>query len=914
MRPSLLSLLGVVTLAASVARGQIVDDFGGEGWRQSTSTPGEMSIERGKLHLKDAPGEPDWMTVSKTFAVDFEKTPVFLVKVADASSGGTVKLIRKEPYDKKTAIHINRPGLYSVNMRSQFGWKGTGEVETCLYVDDDEEEITYEFVKFAAKLSPEEESLLAKTAAMDPARLQVEKFEVVPLFNACSYYLPGPQPAAISVTYRKQGGQWLEALEPPYVAEDNMLRGSIVDLEENTPYEIRITGDNDKILAQQAFKTWQSDVPIVKTIVLDKATFPGRLVIKDKGSPDGWIKYTAKKGFVLKNDGTGPLLELDKARYVVLEGLALRGGLQQTIAIKQCEHVRVVNCNIAGWGRIGTQRFDLDGKYYTDRGLAINWDSAILVEKSVGTVVERCYIHDPVSTANPWYYSHPAGPQAVGIDKPRSTVIRYNDFIGSDLHRWNDAIEGSGNFHVDGGFNRDADIYGNLMCFANDDAIEIDGGQINVRVFHNQFEGCLCGVSIQGCMSGPSYVFRNLLVNMGDENNAAGQTIKTSSYANGQSAVSFLFNNTCFGNSSDLALPNNLRIVARNNIFAGRSSISGREQSPQSDCDYNLLPTGKSGDEKHGVVGPPGFVDPAAGLLGLTETSAAIGRGAALANFAVGEIGRLDLGAIPRNSGLILPLRPIPVVVDRSQLVFSRKVSAAASLSVTATVDNPDFSSEYTIAQNEAFDWFRVSPPSGTLQSGQKVTFTVTLIPDKMQNRSVFRGAFLIRLASGYSRPVMVYAEADAAFPVKPSREGVFVEYLEAEAPLESQPAAVQDPRASGGACFVLARETTKDPVEYRFSVPQKGKYFVLMRIRSDEPVGAHDTVRFALDDAALDEASLLSATSWTWSLAGHNRQQRLTRLQSFELSAGEHVLKLASRESIYVDLIAVTDNPAMFD
>jgi hypothetical protein len=532
MKPSLLSLLAALAVTVSSARAQIVDDFGG-GERRAFSS---------------APGEPDWMTVSKTFAI-------------------------------------------------------------------------------------------------------------VPLFNACSYYLPGPRPDVLSVTYRKQGGPWLEALQPPYAAEENMLRGSIVGLEEDTSYEIRITGNNDKVLAQQEFKTWQSDVPIAKTIVLDEATFLGRLVIKDSGSPDGWIKYAAKKGFVLKNDRKGQLLELDRAKYVLLEGLTLRGGLKEAVTIKQCEHVRVVNCDIAGWGRIGTQRFDLDGKYYTDRGTAINWDSAILVEKSLGTVVERCYIHDPVTTANPWYYSHPAGPQAVGIDKPRSTVVRYNDFIGSDLHRWNDGIEGAGNFHVDGGFNRDADIYGNLICFANDDAIEIDGGQVNVRVYLNQFEGCLCGVSIQGCMSGPSYVFRNLLVNMGDENGIGGQTIKTSSYANGPSAVSFLFNNTCYGNSSDLALPHNLRIVARNNIFAGRSAISGRSQSPQSDCDYNLVSTGREGDEKHGLLAPPGFVDPGAGLFGLTDTSAAIGRGVAIPNFAAGESGRVDLGAIPRKSG---PCAPVP--------------------------------------------------------------------------------------------------------------------------------------------------------------------------------------------------------------------------------------------------------------
>ena len=916
MKQALLSLLAVLALTAYSAGAEIVDDFSAGGWREFSSTPGEMTIQEGKMRLVDAPGEPEWITASKTFTVDFEKTPFFLVKVADVSDTGTVKLIRKEPYDKRVAINIDRPGLYAVNMPSQFGWKGSGEVETCLYANGDEEEITYEYVKYSAKLSREEEALIKARATTGNTRLSVDAFEVVPSFNACSFYLPGPGPGALSVTYRKEGGDWLEALRPPHFPEDDMVRGSIVDLEEDTSYEIKITGNDGEILAQEEFKTWRTDIPIAKTIVLDEAAFPGQLTIRDKGSPDGWIKYMAPKGFVLSNDRTGPILELYKAKYVILEGLTLRGGLKEAVTIEKCEHVRVVNCDIAGWGRIGTQRFDLDGKYYTDAGRAINWDSAILVKRSTGTVVERCYIHDPVSTANPWYYSHPAGPQAVGIDKPTSTVIRYNDFIGSDLHRWNDAIEGAGNYHVDGGFNRDADIYGNLMCFANDDAIEIDGGQTNVRVFLNKFEGCLCGVSIQGCMSSPSYVFRNLLVNMGDENGAGGQTIKTSSHANGQSAVSFIFNNTCYGDSSDLSLPHNLRIVAGNNIFAGRSAIGGRARSPQSKCDYNLLATGEDGDEEHGILAEPGFVDTEAGLFGLTGTSAAVGHGAAIANFATAQKGRVDIGAIPFDSGLILPLRPIPVSLDRYQLVFSPADSAAASARpVTATVKGERFSSEYTVAQNDAFDWFHVSPSSGTLKSGQTVTFTVTLVPDKMRSKSVFRGAFLIRLASGYSRPVMVYAKTDAVPVVKPSCEGVFVEYIEAESPFgKPARASVPDPLASGGACSLLSADTSRETAEYRFSVPKAGKYFVLMRIRSDEPVGAHDSVRFTIDDGSLDDARLLTSTSWSWSLAAHNRQQRLTRLQAFELSAGEHVLKLAPRESIYVDMIAVTDNPGMFD
>ncbi len=591
--------------------------------------------------------------------------------------------------------------------------------------------------------------------------------------------------------------------------------------------------------------------------------------------------------------------------------------MKDAITVKKCEHVRVVNCDIAGWGRIGTQRLDRDGKYYDAKsGRAINWDSAILISKSLGTVVERCYIHDPVSTANSWYYAHPSGPQAVGIDKPQSTVVRYNDFIGSDLHRWNDGIEGSGNFHANGGFNRDADIHGNMICFANDDALEIDGGQTNVRVFHNKLEGCLCGASIQGCMSGPSYVFRNLMVNMGDDRGLAGQTIKTSSHANGPSAVSFIFNNTCHGPSSDLRLVKNLRIVAKNNIFAGRNAIRGRTGSPQSECDYNLLSTGEPNDEEHGILASPAFVDAGAGLYGLQESSEAVGRGLALDNFTAENAGSIDLGAIPRRSERVLPERPIPVVLDRYQLNFAAPdIATAQARTVTATVEGDAFSSKYRIAKNDAFGWFTVSPASGVLESGRTQQFTVQLVPERMAGRKLFQGVFLVRLESGYSRPVTVYAHTGYAAPVKPTRAGVWVAYVEAENPAGGKAyEAVADPTASGGRCIQLAGPAAREPSEYRFAVPRAGKYFVVLRLRSDEPVATHDSLFFGMDDGKLDRAQPRTGATWGWSMAAHNRKMSLICLQSFDLTAGEHVVKLAPREPIHVDLVALTDDPTLFE
>ena len=57
------------------------------------------------------------------------------------------------------------------------------------------------------------------------------------------------------------------------------------------------------------------------TISLDETTFTGQLLVQESGSPRGWIKITGKKGFVLQNDRKGPLVELYKAKYVMLEGL-----------------------------------------------------------------------------------------------------------------------------------------------------------------------------------------------------------------------------------------------------------------------------------------------------------------------------------------------------------------------------------------------------------------------------------------------------------------------------------------------------------------------------------------------------------------------------------------------------------------
>lgn len=904
-------LFAIALLNAINCGAAIIDDFSGNNWQLSRSTPGKLEQGKNKLYLQDKPGKHEWVTATRTYDLDIDKTPLLVIKVDKLSRGGQVKLVQEEPFKKKPVLSISKPGLYMVDIKQVCRWSGKKKITVMLYAIGDGADITYSFIKFTDKLSKEDLAELKKRYSPPKDR---PPFELVPLFNSCGYYFVSKPVKDVSVWFRKLGGEWLKALNPVYVNENVMYRGSIVNLDENTEYEFKIIG-NGKVMGQKKFKTWNSQVKVAKTIVLNDKNFNGYLKIVDQGKPDGWIKYTAEPGFVLKNDGKTPLIDLVEAKYILLEGLTLDGGASDAIVITNCLDVRIADCDISGWGRIGKQRFDKDGKYYDENGKAINNDAGIYLVKSKNTVIERCYFHDPRNHANSWRYSHPAGPEGMVINKPESTVVRYNDFIGSDEHRWNDAIEGAGNFHKDGGFNRDADIYGNIMTMSNDDCIEIDGGQQNVRVFLNKFENALCGVSIQGCMSGPSYVFDNLFTNMGDEFKTAGQIIKTSSNTAGKDAVSFIFNNTMAGEGIGLPLHRLFKIVAKNNIIASRNGVGGRTTCKLAETDNNLVTAEKVKYEKNGIIGKyPKFTNAKAGLFKPVKGCPTIGAGVKIDNFTSDN--KVDMGAFQSTTDLILPYRPIPVSLDKYQLNFSVKNGkCSGAQTVIATVNGKDFSSEYKIRQNNVFNWFTVTPASGKLVSGQKVTFTVKMKPELMKSRSLYKGVFLIRLANGYSRPVSIYAETDYRQEAKPMKKGVNTLFIEADKPTGGKPFKVADDTyASSGKCaYVDGWNSRKEPAVYTFDVPADGKYFVLMRIKCEEPVGSHNSLFFSVNGEKMGAANMQGDTRWSWCLAANNDQQ-LMRVKMFKLKKGKNKIEIMPREPVYLDMIAITDDPHIFE
>ena len=595
----------------------------------------------------------------------------------------------------------------------------------------------------------------SKSFARESPRQRIERIDAAkegelrlrPTFVSCGFSFGAAQPVeGAQLEFREKGAAGWTPGKPAllYFKETKDYRGSILDLKEDTQYEMRLVAGG-KAFAEGSFRTWASEVPVARTVVLDPDTFKTPFVISDRGTADGWIRYTAKKGSTLRNTNAALCsFAVTNAAYVLIDDIILRdytGESRWVVTLSDSENVRVRNCDFAGWGRrparVDYSRLEwLYGPGYgrdeDKNGQVIDYDGAVtLGHGAQGAVIERCWFHDAVPNSCSWYYSHPKGPQAiVASGCGPCTVIRWNDFTGSDDHRWNDAIEGPGNFVTRGGLNRDADIYGNFFMFANDDGIEMDGGQQNLRCFGNRFEACNSGVSVQGCMVSPSYVYDNMISSLNNRFGPGGQTIKLGGGGFGPEATTFIWGNLLWGVGSGMSLWPELRVIANRNIFCGTNQVV-KGESPVSVI------------AKDNVFG---------------------------ANVAERD---LDPAYPKRPTGFVLDC------VRRSDFTLRGGKLSSSAFTVTAKAVG-DAVTDFTVAQDLVMDWLDVSPKAGRIAPGADVKFTVRLNAEKMRGRRHWRACFLVRGSNGLSRPVSILAEdldyESVLFPAKPGEYALYSE------------------------------------------------------------------------------------------------------------------------------------------
>ncbi len=705
------------------------------------------------------------------------------------------------------------------------------------------------------------------------------ELELRPLFNSCSVYFKTECPRNCTVTYREKGtSKWLPALEATYDRSYSaQFRTGIVDLKPDTVYEVKAEARSGRQIdrASGTFRTWAEKVPVAKRIVLTQEQVNKGLVIRDKGTPDGWILYTTAPGVVVDGTGLRSALVLDRAEYVIVENMVIRGGERNAVTLNLCKYVRLRNCDISRWGDPQNWKFDKGtGRMRNSAGKHLHNKNAIYINRGFGQVIERCYIHDPLLSSNSWRYGHPDGPQGISPWKPESTVIRYNDICGSDLKWWNDGIAGTGNFDLDGGLNKDCDVYGNFIAFANDDCIELDGGQQNVRCYRNRFENSFMGISIQGCMTGPSYVFENCITDLKDELGNCSSALKTADIWAGHYAASFIFNNTTDQRNARLRIGRNFKIVARNNILEEILAPTAYFAFLGMKWENNLV--SKEGGKKD-IKGTALFTNADRGIYTLKKNSPGTRKAVAIPGL---NYKNPDLG-VPRN--LELPYRPFALsLTDGRKALFTvQNGKASAPQKFTLKASAPV---KFEVRKSLDSDWYEVTPAKVSLKANESVTLTVKVDPRKMNSRINYRSVFFLRTADGWSRPVTVMARTDFKYPKNPEGMQIF------------KPGAPFKKVSGGGVRF----DDPAKKFQFQFTLPEPSGVFICIAARALEPIGQHDSISLGVNNETPSYCPLrrMSASRYM-----------TNQVRSYNLPAGTHTVTLIPRESLDLkQVLVITD------
>jgi len=519
----------------------------------------------------------------------------------------------------------------------------------------------------------------------------------VSTFNCIGIYWSPPDcysDNVCQVRYRSVGStDWKDAL--PLWYDDRGVggyspgyRGSIVNLDPGTMYEIKLrllrTGTEEDILAE----TWSEDFPIAQTVYLPAGTTDQPFEITESGSPDGYMLYTHPEGESLTIDvhNQEDSCIYVNASYIIIRGLTLREASVHGIRILNNVHdVVIEECDISGWGRLeeGEWGHELDAAVYSN---------SPNIER---IIVQRNKLHHPRADTNSWKEpartiprntNHPLGPEAIvftpGNERAGNYVIRYNEIYSDDDHYFQDSMGDTHNYSYHGFPIRDTDIYGNYVANCWDDGIQAEGANCNVRIWGNYITRTAEKIATQSVSVGPLYIWRNVfsISRVGPNDNYGWRAFKSGDVEGWGGGKTYIFHNTTLqppppdhgsfdGLSAHDAMLTNT--CTRNNIFhvpSGGDSIHSGGSSSTNDFDYDLyngwLKVGTD-QEPNGVYGVPTYIPSSGydsiaktGIFELSSTSLGYDAGEVIANFndnytgAAPDIGAHEAGSPPMEFGV----------------------------------------------------------------------------------------------------------------------------------------------------------------------------------------------------------------------------------------------------------------------
>ncbi|MHA2938275.1 right-handed parallel beta-helix repeat-containing protein [Vibrio sp. RC27] len=397
-----------------------------------------------------------------------------------------------------------------------------------------------------------------------------ESYRITPLIESASITLyRRSEHETAQVSFRKKHSQqWKQSFDLQWEPISRSLSGSIVYLEPNTEYDVKVTlfNSSERLSTSfYSFTTWPNTPPIDnnKVFKLSDIYEGGPLDLTKlgiSGSKSGWAVIEGDPTTpIVVEEGSDSAINIGSNSYVYFKNITVNGGVRNAIRSEQAHHLWFDGCDISGWGRTGEKLND--GRYYDEKSRdLINYDSAFYLKQTGVVVVENCHVHSPKGSANNWSSGHPAGPNAylAWASHPNSelsgqVVLRNNHFYGKSDHRFNDVIEGYKNGYVYGGFVRDSAIYNNKLEYANDDIIEIDGGQSNVLLYNNDISNGYVGISAIPNVKGPSFIFNNHVYSLGDDSGKSWASIKLGGLKSRPKGKTNIFYNLIRTNSNGIS-------------------------------------------------------------------------------------------------------------------------------------------------------------------------------------------------------------------------------------------------------------------------------------------------------------------------------------------------------------------------
>ncbi len=432
-------------------------------------------------------------------------------------------------------------------------------------------------------------------AGLDPAIIfpataaNDEEYRIVPLMQSASITLYNQtQTTTADIQFKAVAdNEWQPGLALQWEPIQGALSGSMVYLEPDTQYTVKVSlSENGELLPEKeyAFTTLAESPPIDpdKIYYLSDIYQGGQLDIEAlgiEGNANGWAKIIGDGVTIQAEEGDNSAVYIGRQNYIMLENITTKGGFRYGIHGYKAHHIWIKGANISEFGRVATEYRKGKGYETINNTGLINYDSGIYLERSGVVVIEDTEIHSPKGKANSWEYGHPNGPNAFQIWGYHDTeayrgqyIVRNNRFYGSPEKRFNDVIEGRSNFRRSGAFVRDSAIYGNYLAYANDDLIELDGGQANVLFYNNELTQGYCGISTAPNMIGPSYIFHNYIHDLGDEQGNEWTAIKMGGIMTRPAGITNVFENLIITNRNGIAASkvdndDTFWVNAQNNVF-----------------------------------------------------------------------------------------------------------------------------------------------------------------------------------------------------------------------------------------------------------------------------------------------------------------------------------------------------------